>query len=154
MIMFHNKMMMISIEQAIKEIHEAVNDMRSVKSQIEYYQSMLEESAVAPEIIELGGDIIAQIEAWEGALIQSDQKTFQDVINFHNQLNAQWMNLKDYVDSADPILTAGAKERFNDLEGQWALFQQTKNQIINEEMEQFNQLYKALDLPMIMIPNR
>ena len=153
-IMFHNKMMMISIEQAIKEIHEAVNDMRSVKSQIEYYQSMLQESAVAPEIIELGGDIIAQIEAWEGTLIQSDQKTFQDVINFHNQLNAQWMNLKDYVDSADPKLTAGAKERFNDLEGQWALFQQTKNQIIDEEMEQFNQLYKALDLPMIMIPNR
>jgi len=146
--------MMISIEQAIKEIHEAVNDMRSAKSQIEYYQSMLEESAVAPEIIELGGDIIAQIEAWEGALIQPDQKTFQDVINFHNQLNAQWMNLKDYVDSADPILTAGAKERFNDLKGQWILFQQTKNQIINEEMEQFNQLYKALDLPMIMIPNR
>ena len=146
--------MMISIEQAIKEIHEAVNDMRSAKSQIEYYQSMLEESAVAPEIIELGGDIIAQIEAWEGTLIQSDQKTFQDVINFHNQLNAQWMNLKDYVDSADPKLTAGAKERFNDLEGQWALFQQTKNQIIDEEMEQFNQLYKALDLPMIMIPNR
>ena len=64
------------------------------------------------------------------------------------------MNLKDYVDSADPKLTAGAKERFNDLEGQWALFQQTKNQIIDEEMEQFNQLYKALDLPMIMIPNR
>ena len=146
--------MMISIEQAIKEIHEAVNDMRSAKSQIEYYQSMLEESAVAPEIIELGGDIIAQIEAWERALIQPDQKTFQDVINFHNQLNAQWMNLKDYVDSADPILTAGAKERFNDLKGQWILFQQTKNQIINEEMEQFNQLYKALDLPMIMIPNR
>ena len=146
--------MMISIEQAIKEIHEAVNDMRSAKSQIEYYQSMLEESAVAPEIIELGGDIIAQIEAWEGALIQPDQKTFQDVINFHNQLNAQWMNLKDYVDSADPILTAGAKERFNDLKGQWISFQQTKNQIINEEMEQFNQLYKALDLPMIMIPNR
>ncbi|MBT5507715.1 MAG: glycosyl hydrolase [Flammeovirgaceae bacterium] len=148
------QMMMISIEQAIKEIHEAVNDMRSVKSQIEYYQSILQESTVAPEIIELGGDIIAQIEAWEGTLIQSDQKTFQDVTNFHNQLNAQWMNLKDYVDSADPKLTAGAKERFNDLEGQWALFQQTKNQIIDEEMEQFNQLYKALDLPMIMIPNR
>jgi hypothetical protein len=51
-------------------------------------------------------------------------------------------------------LTAGAKERFNDLKGQWISFQQTKNQIINEEMEQFNQLYKALDLPMIMIPNR
>jgi hypothetical protein len=146
--------MMISIEQAIKEIHEAVNDMRSAKSQIEHYQSILEEGAVAPEIIELGGDIIAQIEAWEGALIQPDQKTFQDVINFHNQLNAQWMNLKDYVDSADPILTAGAKERFNDLKGQWILFQQTKDQIINEEMEQFNQLYKGLNLPMIMIPNR
>jgi hypothetical protein len=146
--------MMISIEQAIKEIHEAVNDMRSAKSQIEHYQSILEDAAVAPEIIELGGDIIAQIEAWEGALIQPDQKTFQDVINFHNQLNAQWMNLKDYVDSADPILTAGAKERFNDLKGQWILFQQTKDQIINEEMEQFNQLYKGLNLPMIMIPNR
>jgi hypothetical protein len=63
------------------------------------------------------------------------------------------MNLKDYVDSADPILTSGAKDRFNDLKGEWSLFRQVKDQIINKEMEQFNQLYKELNLPLITIPN-
>tara|TARA_X000001036_G_scaffold347809_1_gene328062 strand:+ start:1681 stop:4785 length:3105 start_codon:yes stop_codon:yes gene_type:complete len=146
--------MLLSIEQAIKEIHEAVNDLRSVKSQIMHYESMLVNRAAAEEIIELGEEIISQIDTWELALIQPDQKTFQDVINFHNQLNAQWMNLKDYVDSADPILTSGAKDRFSDLKEQWALLQQTKDQIINNDMEEFNKLYKALNLPVIMIPSQ
>ena len=144
--------MVISIEQAIKDIHESVNDMRSVKSQIKHYESMLLGRNDAQEIIELGKEIIVKIDEWEAVLIQSDQKTYQDVINFHNQLNAQWMNLKDYVDSADPILTSGAKERFNDLKGEWSLFRQVKDQIINKEMEQFNQLYRDLNLPLITIP--
>ena len=105
------------------------------------------------EIIELGKEIIVKIDEWEAVLIQSDQKTYQDVINFHNQLNAQWMNLKDYVDSADPVLTSGAIDRFNDLKAEWSLYRQAKDQIIHKEMEQFNQLYKKLDLPSITIPN-
>ena len=144
--------MLISIEQAIKDIHESVNDMRSVKTQIKHYESMLLGRNDAEEIIELGEEIIVKIDEWEAMLIQSDQKTYQDVINFHNQLNAQWMNLKDYVDSADPILTSGAKDRFNDLKGEWSLYRQAKDQIINKELEQFNQLYKKLNLPLITIP--
>ena len=127
--------------------------MRSVKSQIKHYEYMLNGRNDAEEIIELGKEIIVKIDEWKAVLIQSDQKTYQDVINFHNQLNAQWMNLKDYVDSADPVLTSGAIDRFNDLKAEWALYRQAKDQIINKEMEQFNQLYKKLDLPSITIPN-
>ena len=145
--------MLISIEQVIKDIHESVNDMRSVKSQIKHYEYMLNGRNDAQEIIELGKEIIVKIDEWEAVLIQSDQKTYQDVINFHNQLNAQWMNLKDYVDSADPVLTSGAIDRFNDLKAEWSLYRQAKDQIIHKEMEQFNQLYKKLDLPSITIPN-
>ena len=117
-----NEDMLISIEQVIKDIHESVNDMRSVKSQIKHYEYMLNGRNDAEEIIELGKEIIVKIDEWEAVLIQSDQKTYQDVINFHNQLNAQWMNLKDYVDSADPVLTSGAIDRFNDLKAEWSLY--------------------------------
>ena len=81
--------LLISIEQVIKDIHESVNDMRSVKSQIKHYEYMLNGRNDAEEIIELGKEIIVKIDEWEAVLIQSDQKTYQDVINFHNQLNAQ-----------------------------------------------------------------
>ena len=63
------------------------------------------------------------------------------------------MNLKNYVNSADPVLTSGAIDRFNDLKAEWSLYRQAKDQIIHKEMEQFNQLYKKLDLPSITIPN-
>jgi hypothetical protein len=53
-----------------------------------------------------------RINSWEENIIQAKQKTFQDVINFKNKLNAQLIQLKSYLDQADPKVTNGATERF------------------------------------------
>ena len=57
--------------------------------------------------------------AGKKTLIQAKQKTFQDVINFNNKLNAQLIQLKSYIDQANPKVTNGAKERFGDLMNDW-----------------------------------
>ena len=73
-----------------------------------------------------------RLKAWEQALIQPQQKTFQDVINFNNKLNAEFMHLKGYVDGAQPEVTAGALERLNDLEVLWKSEKAVLNQLIAE----------------------
>ncbi|MCX2718822.1 VPS10 domain-containing protein [Lentiprolixibacter aurantiacus] len=139
------------IENTIREIHESVNQMRSAKKQVEHYAKLLKDNKSAEELLEKGKAIAERVGKWEENLIQPKQKTFQDVINFNNQLNAQLMHLKDYVDKAEPRVTMGAKERLKDLLNQWSGFRMEKNKIIQDEMKAYNQMYLALGLPAIIL---
>ena len=95
--------------------------------------------------------MIKRINNWEENLIQEKQKTFQDVINFNNKLNAQLINLKGYIDQANPKVTSGAKERFQDLLNDWQVYKTEYNAIINNEMKSYNRLYKSLNLPALIL---
>ncbi|NAS31919.1 glycosyl hydrolase [Flavobacteriaceae bacterium R38] len=139
------------IENTVKDIHESVTAMRSAKSQLETYQSLLKDKEGAETLLEKAKAIVAQIDTWENKLIQPKQKTFQDVINFRNQLSAELLNLMSYADTSDPKLTSGAKERLKDLKASWKSFSDEKNTIVNTEMSAFNTLYKQLNLPAVII---
>lgn len=139
------------IEQTIREIHIAVNDMRSAKAQLKGYDKLLKDNENAEALLVKGDSLISRIDTWEQNLIQPKQKTFQDVINYNNQLNAELMNLKGYVDAADPKVTQGAKERLADLMAAWRTYETERNAIVNTEMAVYNNTYKELDLPAIIM---
>ena len=145
------KEVLLKIEKTLKEMHTAVNQMRSAKAQLQHYEKLLEDQDKAKELLEKGKALMERITVWEENLIQPKQKTFQDVINFNNQLNADFMHLKGFVDVAEPKVTEGAKERLNDLLADWAVYEKEKNAIVNTEMQEFNNLYKTLELPAILL---
>ncbi|MEM9930133.1 MAG: glycosyl hydrolase, partial [Bacteroidota bacterium] len=140
------------IEAMVKDIHGSVSRMRKVKQQLESLNGLLKDFDNTAELREAGQGIINQITTWEENLIQPDQKTFQDVINFPNQLNAELMNLKSRVDGAVPAATAGAKERLADLRSIWSYHLGELNRIIDEEVGGFNEQYKELGLPALILP--
>ncbi len=140
------------IAAMVKDIHESVNRMRKVKGQLESLNGLLKEFDNTAELMETGQLIIDQITTWEENLIQPDQKTFQDVINFPNQLNAELMNLKSRVDGAVPAATAGARQRLGDLRSIWSNHLNELNRIIDEEVTGFNAKYKELGLPALILP--
>lgn len=141
------------IETAIRDLHESVNRLRSVKAQLKSQTELLASNEEASPLLEMGEKLLERIDTWEQALIQPRQKTFQDVINYNNQLNAELMHLKGYIDSADPGLTKGAKERLADLMGQWEGLEREKDAIVEEGMEAYNARYRALGLPALILEN-
>ncbi len=143
--------MLVKIENMIRDMHEKVNDMRSGKDQLQAYQKLLKENEDAQSLLDTAKSLISQIKEWEENLIQPKQKTFQDVINFQNQLNAQLMHLKGFVDTPDPEVTSGAKERLNDLTQQWDTFAQERDRLIDVELKAFNDLYRSLELPAVIL---
>lgn len=148
------QMILGQIEHTITAIHEAVNEMRSAKSQLENYGRLLKDNENATSLIEKGKGLIERIDNWEQHLIQPKQKTFQDVINFNNKLNAQLMHLKGYVDTADPVVTEGAKERLRDLLAMWKTFSEDRNEIVDNEMEAYNSLYSQLGIPALILDDK
>jgi photosystem II stability/assembly factor-like uncharacterized protein len=139
------------IETAVTDIHEAVNAMRSAKNQLQHYKGLLKDNAKAEALLKKGDALMKRITTWEENLIQPKQKTFQDVINFTNKLNAQLLHLRGYVDVAEPKVTAGAKERLKDLLQEWATYKAEHDAIVNSEMKDYNAMYQALALPAILI---
>ena len=59
------------------------------------------------------------IDETESQLISPKQKTFQDVINFRNQLDSQLYDLLNTVNGNIPPLTGGEKVRYVDLHQKW-----------------------------------
>jgi hypothetical protein len=143
--------MLVTIEETVKEMHEFINQMRSAKTQLKTQAKLLKNNDSAKELIAKGDSLNIRINSWEENLIQAKQKTFQDVINFNNKLNAQLIHLKSYVDQADPKVTQGAKERFDDLMNDWQVYKDEYNTIIDNEMKDYNALYKLLNLPALII---
>ena len=143
--------MLTTIENTVKDMHESVISMRSAKSQLKSYSKLLKDNDDAKDLLEKGKALTKRIDSWERNLIQPDQKTFQDVINFNNKLNSQLLHLKGYLDVADPEVTQGAKERLNDLLADWKVYQDERNAIINTEMDAYNKAFDALNLPAIIL---
>ena len=142
---------LVSIENIIRDIHKSVNQMRSARSQLNTHAKLLKERENTDDLITKGKDILKRINSWEENLIQAKQKTFQDVINFNNKLNAQLIQLKSYIDQADPKITEGAKERFKDLTKDWQVYTEERDAIIKVEMNVYNDLYKSLNIPALII---
>jgi hypothetical protein len=146
--------MLVSIENTVKEMHESVNQMRSAKTQLTNYAKLLKDTKSADSLIEKGEALTKRINSWEENLIQAKQKTFQDVINFNNKLNAQLIQLKSYLDQANPKVTSGAKERFRDLMEDWQVYKTEQDAIITTEMNAYNVLYKSLDIPALILDEK
>jgi photosystem II stability/assembly factor-like uncharacterized protein len=139
------------IENTIKNIHESVTQMRSAKKQLKTYEELLKDNEVATDLLEKGNELIKRIDSWEQNLIQPNQKTFQDVINYNNQLNAQLMHLKGFVDNSDPKVTQGSKQRLADLLDDWKTYENEKKAIVNTEMAAYNSMYTDLGLPALIL---
>ena len=149
------------IEDDVKDIHNSVNRMRKVKSQIENITAILsiwtpteKDNKDMTALVDTGKAVLNKINAWENSLITTKQETFQDVINFYNRLNAELLDLKKRVDVHDPRPTTGAMSRFTDLSKQWAVQKGILDKLINVEVVKFNDMYRQKALPALIVPDR
>ena len=104
--------LLTNLADATQRVFDLVKDMRYVKQQINAFQ---ERKNLDSTLIKKGQVINKTLDSLELELVQSKQKTFQDVINFPNQLDAKLMHIQGIIDSSYPPLTAGQKTRARDL---------------------------------------
>lgn len=146
--------MLNKIEESVKSIHNNVNRMRKVKTQLESITALLKDNKDMTALLDTGKAVLKKITAWEENLITPKQETFQDVINFYNRLNAELLDLKARVDVHDPRVTTGAKTRYEDLAKEWQIHQATLDKLINVEVAKFNEMYKQKAIPALIIPEK
>jgi photosystem II stability/assembly factor-like uncharacterized protein/DNA-binding FrmR family transcriptional regulator len=146
--------LLMKIENSVYDIHESVNRLRTVKTQLNSRVKLLEDMADVEDLLGKGKAVEQAITNWEKSLIQPNSETFQDVINFKNQLNTELLNLKGVLDSHDPRPTAGVKLRLNEVLEMWKTMKGEMEFIIQEEVGGFNQMYSAKNLPILILPKK
>jgi photosystem II stability/assembly factor-like uncharacterized protein len=133
-----------------EQIHTSVNRLRAVKAQVEGLMERTKDHAQGEAIETSGKALVEKIDAWETQLIQPKQKTFQDIINFENQLGNQVLALIESVDGTEPPITLGARERAADLEAQWSGHRAAMETLLTEDVASFNTLVKTNVDPVIV----
>jgi photosystem II stability/assembly factor-like uncharacterized protein len=135
-------------EKMVVDIQESVNKISAAKEKLQFYNK---QSDMPDTLVTLSKSIMEKIDKWESKLIQRDQKTFQDVINFPNGLNAEIADLMGRASGAIPVVTNGVKVRLADLTDQYNEVIAKRKEIIDVDFASFNSLYKAMAPPPIQI---
>ena len=142
--------MVRELDDMVGELYNSVIELRSIKMQISDFNKRFdklkeevkeEEDTKFEELIDSGKTIINSIDSLETLLIQPKQETFQDVVNYLNKLDANMLYLKNLIDSSEPPVTNGEKERFEDLKTEWMAHKSAIEKLIEEDLKTYNKLF-------------
>ncbi len=139
------------ISKDVTDIHTAVKNMRKVKKQVEGYNEQMKDEKENKEVVDKGNELIKKIDQWESNLIETRQKTPQDVINFPGKLSVELLNLKGLADVHDPRITKGLKDRLADLEKEWGGYKAFYENDLKKAVAEYNSFFKSKNLPAIML---
>lgn len=127
------------LREAILDTRKMAEELRSIRVQINDLQGRIDSDTFSSWHAQ-ADEVIKAIDAAEGQLIQTKQKTFQDVINFPNKLDADLLHIYGAINDGEPPVTAGQKLRAKDL---LEVYGQAKNQV-TQVMTQTKALEQAL----------
>ena len=136
--------------EQFEELHKSVNSLRQVKKQVDTYNESLKNVPDAKDFVNMGKELNKKIDKWESNLIEPRSKNFQDVINFPNKLNSEFLQIRGVADQHDPRLTKGVQDRARDVQGDWARFRMQMNQLIDKDIANYNRTFKEKNMPALM----
>ena len=141
---------LMQIGEATKALYTAIKDLRHVKPQISGLIDRYEQDDEQYQtLIEVGKVLIADMDSIEAMLIQTKQKTFQDVINFPNQLNAKLMHIQSAIDNALPPITEGHKTRAADMLDEWRSKKAFIDELLGNRLQAYNAMIKQAEVPFV-----
>ena len=139
--------LLVGIHADIAEIYTSLNKMQDARNQLSDLSKRVDSEKFS-NIMDLAGETIKLIDETESLLISPKQKTFQDVINFRNQLDAQMFDLLNTVDGNIPPVTNGEISRYKDLNKKWLEIKKGFDEITNN-ISQINNLIIENSVPFI-----
>jgi len=135
------------------ELYRSINSLRSIKSQLNNIIKNIKGIDGSEQLLKAGKSAVEALSEWEESVVSLKLETFQDVVNFDSGLDADITELMSKIDSSGPLVSKGSKERFDDLMDLWDEKDSQLDHIVEEKVKKFNELYRELDVPAVIVPN-
>ncbi len=143
--------MLRQVADRLTGIHDAIDGMRSVREQANALVERLDASAAG----ELGPDIDAIVEATrelEDQLIQTRARVSQDALNHQPRIDNQYAYLYTHVYGNTARPTAGARQRYADLEADLQPILAAVAELTGPRLDELNRRARDLGTPVIQPP--
>lgn len=142
-----------AIDEAVTSMHTQVARLRSAKKQLEELPTLLKQDQGKKTLLEAAAQLAKKIDTWQQQIITTRQETFQDVINFYNQLSAEMLDLRGRMENAtQPQVPAGHQQRLGQLMATWEQHRSQLQQLLENDIPAFNRQYKEAALPYVLLP--
>jgi photosystem II stability/assembly factor-like uncharacterized protein len=140
-----------AVDDSTKSIHDKVNQMKVVRTQVKDLLDLLTDTIVYKAVIDSGKSLNKQITTWEEKLVQPKAQSNDDIINFVNMLSADYIFLKGEMDTNIPNVTNGQQTRLVELN---ALWQPLLDEYLGlqKKVADFNALCREKGIEKITIP--
>ncbi len=137
-----------SLDKAYLDLLSTIKDMAYVKEQLNGVMKR-EEFKQDTALISGMKQINGEIDSLDSRLVQRQQKTFQDVINFPNQLDAKIKHIQNLTDNSPPPVTEGQVERVAVILAEWEALREAWQQLRDSKINALNEEIRRLAIPFI-----
>ncbi len=144
--------MLNQIEGRINEMHEAVLATMQMNKKLEQIGDQLKDDDDLGSLREEVDQLNQEIKAWQQVVIELRQKGFQDALNWHAGINAEYFLLRGNLDTNDPQIPDSYRERLQDLEQQWADHREKFDELVETKIPAFNAAFAKENLPVLEVP--
>ena len=129
--------------------HEAVNQIRSVRSQIDALKKRLSADASAKPVLEAAEALTKKMNAVEEKIIQPKSKSGEDPLNYPIQVADQFVALQGTVESADTAPTAAALTVYEELNKRLEVQLAAWHEIQSKDLAALNAEIQKANIPAI-----
>jgi len=139
----------VRIRDRVNAGHEAVNQIRSVRGQLDALKKRLGADAGAKPVVEAADALKKKMDAVEEKIIQPKSKSGEDPLNYPIQVADQLMALQSTVESADAAPTAQSYVVYEELNGRLETQLAAWREIQSKDLAALNELIKKNNIPAI-----
>ncbi len=141
-----------ALDASVDEMLRDVNRVTKVRAQLRSLVDVAEDAASADTVVKAGKALDDELTHWIEQIIQPRQKTFQDVINFHNELAADMLYVRDAADGIEPLPTKGEEDHARELQRRWQSLKTELDRLLGQEVPAFNALVKQSGVGPVVVP--
>ena len=131
---------------------ELTNSLYGIQKQLKNLLAALKKRG-DDKLYEQGTTLLNSLKAWDSKMVQRLSKAYDDVENYENGFTAHYITVLNQVDSAVPKITAGAKSRIAELNGEWANLEKEAKSITVELIPAFNKACFDAGIGILMQPD-
>jgi photosystem II stability/assembly factor-like uncharacterized protein len=139
----------LRIRDRVTAGHEAVNQIRSVRSQIDALKKRLSADASAKPVLEAAEALTKKMNAVEEKIIQPKSKSGEDPLNYPIQVADQFVALQETVESADTAPTAAASTVYEELNKRLEVQLAAWHEIQSKDLAALNAEIQKANIPAI-----
>ena len=138
------------LDAAARSLNEEVNTLTAIKQQLEDF---VKRPGLDTSLKRACTEVVKSIEKVDKTLVQRKQQTFQDVINFPNQLDAELKHIEGLLEDGYLPVTNGQKMRVHDVMDKWEKSEVKINELY-KKVGDLNQMIQEAAVPVIQVDRK